>query len=464
LPEALSGAVMRNLQSDGADGFWLSTSRGVWHRSADGAFEQLTGDAALAGVSWREGGLAVATAEGLWVMAPGLEPRMFLSETPVYGLAVDPGDNLWIQTLHGVWTWAADASEPVPTPWVRRGPLGVGPTFDIHGDVWLADEEGVHDLGPWQSALDAFGHDAVPAFETIALDATPRSMMADHSGQLWVGTVGGGLNRISAQSFVRYKIARDDTGISVGPVAGLGEDIWTAYDCSTLVRFRRAGLQELLPVSPDVDGTGRCIRGLAVFSTGRLAFGWREDVLVQVDDGWLSIELGGSGWIPGEEVTVLQVDLHDRLWIATSQGRVFVRSPDGTVEAVPMPEDVGELWSFEFVGDTVYVGTNDGIVIYRGGGELRRVRAADGLPYGVVRDITAGEDGTIWLVTYGGGLGWMVDGVAGRLGPEVNGMPDGFLSSVVSDDDGGPGADPGALADVHGEVGREGHRSARHPA
>ena len=133
----------------------------------------------------------------------------------------------------------------------------------------------------------------------------------------------------------------------------------------------------------------------------------------------------------------MQVDDQDRLWFATSYPRVFRREPDGSVLSLELPDGIESVWSFEFAGEDVLIGSDDGIVSLRAGEAPRRYRASGGLPYGPIRDMALGEDGILWMVSYGGGIGWLVDGVAGRLGPEVSGMPDGFLSSVVPDNHGG---------------------------
>ncbi len=437
LPEALESRMVRQLRSDGSGGIFIITNQGVWHRGAGGAMEMLTDESSLDCIHWQDHTWVVATEDQVIRLAADGKKTTHSLGTSVYGLGVDPGGNLWIQTLYGLWIWERGQPQPTRTPWTKKGTWGVAPIADMRGHIWLPAHDGVYDLGLWSDAIDAFARDVVPESTLYELDSVPRSIMLDPSGQIWVGTVGDGLVRISEQAFVRYAVSPSEALISLGPITGRKSDLWAAFDCAQVARFQRSGRQEVLDLTHLIDAPGQCIRGLGVFTTGRLAIGWSEDVLIETSNGWLSVDLGDTDWIPKETVTALQVDAQDRLWFATTRSRVFRRDPDGTITQLELPSGLGLFWSFEFDGDDVMVGSDNGVVALRPGQEPQWYRPADGLPYGPIRDMTVSEDGTLWMVSYGGGLGWLADGEVGRLGPEVTGMPDGFLSSVVSDGQGG---------------------------
>ena len=437
IPDELKTGLIWDLEHDGGGGLIITSNQGVLQRDASGAMHTIYAEPALDCVRWGDQRLAIATDDQVVVVdADGARTTAEVG-TSVYGLVVDPGGNLWVQTLHGLQIWLQGQDGLSETPWRKKSPLGVSPVIDLRGHVWLPARDGVHDLGPWEQALAAFERGTLPEVQHHPLGSLPRSMMLDPAGQLWVGTMGDGLNRISEQEFVRYSVAAGDARISLGPIVGQGEDVWTAYDCSKVVRFRSDGRQEVRDLGGLIDSPGLCIRGLTVFSSGQLALGWTGDVRIETASGWTSLDLGDTAWFPNEEVVAMQVDDQDRLWFATSHPRVFRRDPDSTVHSIDLPSDIGAVWSFEFAGEDVLVGSDDGIVILQPGEAPRRYRANEGLPYGPIRDIALGEDGILWMVSYGGGIGWLVDGVAGRLGPEVSGMPDGFLSSVVPDKQGG---------------------------
>jgi hypothetical protein len=110
---------------------------------------------------------------------------------------------------------------------------------------------------------------------------------------------------------------------------------------------------------------------------------------------------------------------------------------EGSLEDISLPDGAGVPLSFEFADDLTYVGTTAGLVVLEDGAAALLYGPDDGLPYGPIRDIAVGPSGVVWMVSYGGGLGWLDGDTVGRFGIDVVGMPDGFLSTVVADADGG---------------------------
>ncbi len=106
-------------------------------------------------------------------------------------------------------------------------------------------------------------------------------------------------------------------------------------------------------------------------------------------------------------------------------------SADRVLEQVTLP---APLTSASLAPDgTLWVGGDGQVFHVVGAGKPPvRIGAREGVPRGSVRDILVDRDGTVWIATYGGGLGRWRDGRVTRL--TVNeGLPDNSHSRVLGD-------------------------------
>ena len=263
----------------------------------------------------------------------------------------------------------------------------------------------------------------------LAEDFHIRSMLLDARGSLWLGTNGGGLFRVSRPDTRRFGL--------------------------------ESGFAAALALAPDGSGgafvTSEC-RGLAhVAASGVVTKVPLKDASVARDVGEqvCSISLGA-----GEGV----------VWVRADASLFQIRAPDRTVRRVPVdvPRDTGPIvaspdgsvWVVSRSG-TVQLVAADGRVLRRlplppplisaslgpdgalwvgGDAQVFRVDpggtttfgAAEGVPRGLVRDIAAERDGTVWIASYGGGLGRLRDGRVARLTVE-QGLPDNSMSRILDD-------------------------------
>lgn len=151
-----------------------------------------------------------------------------LQHETVTSLAVTPdGQSLLVGTLAGVdimgqdfrfhdhWNTASHS--------VRLASNFVNNILVSDGRVWIGTETGgITRLVPRQLALDSYTHDATDA---SSLSSGPvNSMYCSPTGDLWVGTVEGGLNMMGAAGggFVHYTTA--NSGLSHNSVSALVPD------------------------------------------------------------------------------------------------------------------------------------------------------------------------------------------------------------------------------------------------
>ncbi len=183
-----------------------------------------------------------------------------------------------------------------------------------------------------------------------------QSLLVDHEGTLWVGTDGGGLNRVRRQSF---NVVENTTRWSVRSVTeDAAGDLWIGT-----VR----------------DSLGHWVRG-----TNQL-----EQLTVSRS---------------GHSISSVYSDRSNRLWIATAGGELLLREhgrPDqpagggliqGTVRAIHEDRS-GRLW----------FGSSSGLASLRNA-EWKKFTTSDGLGSDQITAITDAPGGLLWVGTARGGL------------------------------------------------------------
>jgi len=438
-PEALYNSHVRSLRR-GRDGSLLvaTEEEGVWRRSKTEAWTQEFAAPAADVVELDDGTMFIASNHDLIVRSSGGEAVITSFAQAIYGLTADPGGNVWIQGARGVWILTAESPrELVEVPWKHPFPYGTRPAVDTKGHVWLASPNAVVDVGMWRTTIEAFQQGEITDFKVVPTEASPRTLFVDRTGQRWVGTIGGGLVRISEQLYTKFDLPDGLGRDSLGPIVGSGNEVWAAAGCSWLVRLSADGVEEARDIQVDAPAKKFCIRGMALDGNGEVWFGWAGALYRPTEESWTQVHPAGEPFSPMSEVHTLDFDTKGRLWAGTTTGRTLRMDEEGSLNDIAMPVGAGASLSFEFVDDVTYVGTTDGLVVMEEGLEPVFYGPEDGLPYGPIRDIAVDPSGVVWMVSYGGGLGWLDGNTTGRFGTDIVGMPDGFLSTVVPDQDGG---------------------------
>ncbi|MCD6507482.1 hypothetical protein J7M22_12780 [Candidatus Poribacteria bacterium] len=148
------------------------------------------------------------------------------------------------------------------------------------------------------------------------LDATPSSIVEDKSGGIWVGTLGGGLARISGDRWLWFNrknglpgdivtsLMCDDMGrIWAGTTQGVG--IFDGMRWKTLSVFTK-------------DLLDNRVQSIVQDNLGRIWVGTREGISV-IWDG-VSTAFTTVDGLPSNDVTSLFVDKIGRVWVGTSAG------------------------------------------------------------------------------------------------------------------------------------------------
>jgi signal transduction histidine kinase/ligand-binding sensor domain-containing protein/DNA-binding response OmpR family regulator len=222
------------------------------------------------------------------------------------------------------------------------------------GYLWLGTEEGLARFDGIR--FKVFDKTNTPEFSSSFISA----LLVDHLGNLWIGTGGGGVLRMSEGKFVAFTTR---TGLSNDSILSLGEDrdhaIWVGTEGGGVNRFKDGKFT--------VYNSRRGLADDAVFS------------IFAARDGSMWFGTGGG---------LSQLKDGSLRNFTVAQGL-----PNKNVRAV-----------FEDEQGTVWVGTNGGGLIQFRDGQFKAFTARNGLAANSVLSIHQDREGSLWIGTFGGGL------------------------------------------------------------
>lgn len=405
-PGSISDNSIRMIYEDSQRNLWVGTNTGglnrldraTWefehfrHDSADPA--SLSHDSVYAIVEDRGGDLWIGTQVGLnrfdpergaferFLHAPGVPGA--LSNDYIFWLYADPDGRLWVSTIGGglnvrdpetgsFSVYRHDPEDPYSIS--SDNPLVI--VEDPSGTLWVASMDGVNLFERETGTFRRFGMGPSPNMRLSNTLAT--SLAIGTPGTLWVGTQGGGLNRIDASTGEVRSWRHDPTAPQ-----GLGDDIVSALlrDSSggLWIGTWGGGLSRLTPASLLVSKsaekarmpeglTSRDVTALAHDNTGGLWIGTRSGDLVRRDPdrGIDRTFLRGGGERTSRIISNIAQDPQGNVWVGTNAGLVRIDPATGrTTEFQHEPQDHESLGPgyvkalFVDSAGNVWVGTGEG--------------------------------------------------------------------------------------------------------
>jgi diguanylate cyclase (GGDEF)-like protein len=380
----LPGIYMRSLLADRQGRLWVGTYKGLAVYQ-EGRFRSIPArDAAkfpsldiFALTQLADGTVLAGTSAGVFQVAG---EQLVKRPGPAPALSLLPRrDGLWVGTTGGVARISGDQEISLPLP-AGAASAGVVRVVDTQGQLWAGTSQGVY-------VLDAAGWQPLKAHPEF--DGSPvTAMLADHDGNLWVGTN-----------------------------AGLG-------------RFRDGAMAEFVPDSnprsfPQVtsameDREGNLWLGSQLNGIARLWNGWthRYSVGEGLDDPivWsLSAAVGKDD---------------DSIWVGSNNGLSLFKNGhfDLVVPGKSLPHP--QAYNLLAEGDRVWIGTRRGLVVWHDG-HLESPPELAPLASAQINGIMRDPDGSVWFPTTIG-LFHLVDGHLKRYA-EAEGLVDPRVRIIAYD-------------------------------
>lgn len=374
--------------------------------------------AEIDGAVWVAGSGGVARHDGAWTRIEGAGATRAIAS---HDGRVWLGGRAGLQVVDGAGatTYETPVGElyallPVGADLLLAGEFGVTAVDDDGARV--VDPEPSHDL-----ALAADGTVYVASGSRVRILGEPggrrlgsrvRDVFVDREQVLWVGTDGHGLHRL-----VREDWTLVDVGASVLPLLEADDGaLLVGYGCE---------LGGIARIGPDrvISGmSGGCVRALARH---------RDQIVIGVEDTVARLASDGA-FEPiadlDHDVLVLQ-SIGEDLFVGTEDGGAF-RIRDGIPTPLPIVDrrilaiaagPTGEVW----------FGAQDGLVRLVGERATRWSRT-DGIPAAELRALRVDADGTVFMGSYGGGLGILRDGHLHRL-TRAEGLAEDVVSAILDD-------------------------------
>lgn len=249
----------------------------------------------------------------------------------------------------------------------------------------------------------------------------------DAEGSLWIGTNGSGLvraNRLPARRFGAASGLRDVSALARDGAGGA----FVASGCRGLFHVRPSGASRPVGLPP---ATGRELLPCGI----SLAAGAWDSVWARSGSNLFRLRASS---VNGRIVTT-GLPFEEGPIAALPDGGVWVASRSGTVQRVKADGSIGgeqhlpaPLMSASLAPDrSLWLG-GDGQVFRVTPQGTERFGPDEGVPRGLVREVLARPDGTVWIGTYGGGVGRLRDGRVARLTVR-QGLPDNSVSRILAD-------------------------------
>ena len=258
-----------------------------------------------------------------------------------------------------------------------------------------------------------------------------ESLVVDRDGTLWVGTDGGGLNRVKPQTF------RTEEQIPAWPVDSVTQDAAGRLVLGTsrdgLAFWEGAAPLQFLGAGSSIPSVLAARDGSIWFSTFRP---FRPE-LCRIRRGQPEVvERNLGGGLIQHRVQAIHEDRAGRMWFGTAGGLVGLDGgawkrfttreglTGNQITAIADDAD-GRLW----------IGTERSGLNRFEGGAFTALRQSDGAPGDEIVGLLVDEAGTLWVATAGNGLGRLRDGRWTRVTMR-DGLASNHLGAMIEDGEG----------------------------
>jgi signal transduction histidine kinase/ligand-binding sensor domain-containing protein len=415
-PDSPGGSVAAFCETTGGD-VWYYTADGRLARYRDSRFDVWSDPTAVSSLSrmlFSEGGPYLVLANERSLTAYGPMPLQGTQLTPAFEIREPRIDLAFPAKDGGYWLLANDRVQRWSTnklvkdfgayPWRSglilsaaaedgAGNLFVGTYGDPGDGVWCVPLEGE----PWR--LEGLSHPSI------------LSLLTDREGSLWVGTDGGGLNRVRPLVF---SVVDCSDGWTVQSVT---EDpsgaVWIAYNGDRIDSWK--------------DGLIRQYTNILGQTTPQQEIAARSVLSDTSGNLWVGIQTRPVQHLSPAS-SVLPVRIND----LTAPG--LLRLENDRLRPVAGFEVANQQVSaiFQDKQGTIWVGTKGGAAYLRGT-SWKALTTLDGLSANTVQCIAEDTAGRMWLGTERGGLNCLEHGKVTTY-TKTNGLPSDSVLCLLPDE------------------------------
>jgi ligand-binding sensor domain-containing protein/signal transduction histidine kinase len=350
---------------------WLGTDQGVFQilKSSAGARASVVGQ--TVSVKHRLDFLLASRKGGFWLIADG-----HIQKWRNYQLLSD---------------WAADPWHDVPVTTACE---------DANGDLIVGTYgDGIY----WFNAKGAATH----LSRELSLNYV-QSMVVGDENSLWVGTDGGGLDRVKRKDFTGLSASTNSVVQSV--VADKRGGLWIAYNENRIDHWSKGTSERFAPVAESNHAASASVKAVFVDKDGRVFAG------ISGGTGPRLFEFQNNKFVPAPEinlqadVSAIYQDRAGRLWIGTQDGLFIHTAQSSTIISVADGLPSADVRAIaEDAEGNIWIGTGGGLARVREG-QMTVYHKKDGLPSEDISSLLADTDGVLWIGTRGSGLARLAKG------------------------------------------------------
>lgn len=389
---ALENTTVTTILEDGVGNIWFGTDgNGVWQFDGNQFLTQYTTSNGLVGNRIRtieesqKGEIWIGTRSGITVLRDG----NFINYTEVDGLstervrdiAIAPDGQVWIGTREGLIKSNGEVFELYTTQDGLVNNFIQTLTVTPKGNLWIGTESGAS----FYNGNTFQNYSVRSGLSTEII----QSSLLDNENNTWLGTYGGGVNLFLGDYFENYSTEQ-----------GLPNNLVTSF-------------------TEDANGT----TWVSTFGGG----------ITALEEGEFK-GYGINSKLSDNQIYTLYTDSDQRTWVGKSDGLAYFENNAVKVfseQEFPYPKVRNIM---EASDGTYWISTYDDGIIRYDGEEFQQISSEDGLISNRVLVSVEGDDGSVWIGTYGGVTRYM-DGEFQSFAIQ-EGLPNNAVMNLEKDDQG----------------------------